>query len=108
MKYDRDREAVVTRKRVAIIGTMTFSVPKQKGARRLAPDRLHMVMKKDSNWRSCGDNRGFSSRAIRDRYPTPQVHNFAQSLQGPRYILRSLACTAKCQTARSVSSNFLS
>lgn len=43
---------------------------------------LHMLIRKNSNWRLCGENHAPRALTILDRYPVPHVHEFAQLLQG--------------------------
>lgn len=43
---------------------------------------LHMVPKKDNQWRPSGDYRRLNSRTILDRYPIPHIEDFAQTLHG--------------------------
>jgi transposase InsO family protein len=43
---------------------------------------LHLVPKKDDQWRPCGDYRALNDRTIPDRYPVPHIQDFAQTLAG--------------------------
>jgi RNase H-like domain found in reverse transcriptase/Reverse transcriptase (RNA-dependent DNA polymerase)/Integrase zinc binding domain/Integrase core domain len=43
---------------------------------------LHLVPKKDNQWRPCGDYRSLNDRTIPDRYPVPHIQDFAQALAG--------------------------
>ena len=43
---------------------------------------LHLIPKKDSGWRPCGDYRVLSARTIPDRYPVRHIHDYAHHLAG--------------------------
>jgi len=41
---------------------------------------LHLVQKRNGDWRPCGDYRRLNSITIPDRYPLPHIHDIAQRL----------------------------
>ena len=43
---------------------------------------LHMVPKKDGTWRPCGDYRRLNLATTHDRYPLPNILDFANNLHG--------------------------
>jgi len=43
---------------------------------------LHLVKKKDGNWRPCGDFRKLNSVTTPDRYPLPHIQDFTYHLAG--------------------------
>ncbi|KMQ86705.1 gag pol polyprotein [Lasius niger] len=88
---------------------ITTGPPVAERARRLAPDKLkaakaefralvetgichpsrspwaspiHLVLKKDSTWRVCGDYRRLNAITIPDKYPTPHLHDCSVNLYG--------------------------
>lgn len=47
---------------------------------------LHLVPKKNSEWRPCGDYRALNARTMPDKYPVPHIQDFAQQLHGRKYF----------------------
>jgi cytoskeleton-associated protein 5 len=41
---------------------------------------LHLVAKKDSGWRPCGDYRALRARTIPHRYPVPHIQDYSHHL----------------------------
>ena len=49
---------------------------------------LHMVPKKNSDWRPCGNNRSVSAQTVPDRYPIPHIQDFTQGLAGSKVFTK--------------------
>lgn len=45
---------------------------------------LHMVPKKESQWRACDDYMRLNSRNISDKYPVPLPRDFTHALYGKK------------------------
>lgn len=43
---------------------------------------LHLVAKKNEEWRPCGDYRALNARTIPDQYPVPHIEDFSSMLHG--------------------------
>lgn len=43
---------------------------------------LHLVKKKNGEWRPCGDYRNLNNVTIPDKYPIPHLQDFSQQLEG--------------------------
>ena len=61
---------------------------------------LHLVPKKDSGWRPCGDYRALNARTIHERYPVPHIQDYSHRLSGCNTFVKS---TSSGLTTKSLS-----